>query len=367
MAIPKVNIGFSTGGLGVIRQFTGGSPGIIIPVAAAPVTHVMGTVKSYHTFDSLPAEFKTVQAIINYFLVADGVELFIMPVPTIKTIPLIYLLADTDAYAKKLVEASDKISFIGVVGINLLASVANSLVNAQALAASFVSKYRYITCIIPYSYKTADVTVDLTLGSSDRCGVLASYQGDEVGLILGKLAINPVSRNIGRVKDGSLPITACAVDGYTVPPLDVAKAMDVVETLNTKGLITIRTMVGKTGYYFTDDKLATIPGDYSNITNRRVIDKAAAITYDVYLNEVLDEAKVGTDGKLLPAYVAYLAGIIENAINGNMADEISGFSVYINPDQNVLSTSEIEIVLEITPFGYNRSLTVKLGLKNPNA
>jgi hypothetical protein len=367
MAIPKVSIEFSSGGLGVIRQFSGGSPGIIVPIATAPGSHAMGDVKSYTSFDDLPTEFKALPSLINYFKIADGVEVFVMPVPTTKTVQLIVDGADSDAYAKKLIEASDKISFIGVVGTLLQANIATALTNAQALCNGFVAKYRYVFALLPYSFKIADTPADLTLGSSDRAGLVVSYAGDEIGLILGKLAVNSVHRNIGRVKDGALPLDSCKLDGYETPALDVAKAMDKVAALHDKGYITIRTIVGKTGYYFTDDKLATAPGDYSNITNSRVIDKAAAIVYDVYLNEVLDEAKVGTDGKLLPAYVAYLTGIVENAINGNMADELNSFSVYINPDQNVLSTSKMNITLRIVPFGYIREIVIDLGFINPNA
>lgn len=370
MGIPKVDIEFASGGLGVIRKFTGGSPGIIVPIASAPVSHVMGDVKSYSSFDQLPTEFKSLQALVNYYKVAEGVELFIMPVPTAKAaaISSIVDLTDTDAYAKKMIEASDKISFIGVAGTLEFADLADAIANAQSLCASFVPKYRYTFVILPYSYNSdIDTPTDLTEGSADRVAVAISYGGDEIGLVLGKLAVNAVHRNIGRVKDGALPITVGIIDGYMSPAIDAAKAMDKVAELNDLGYIVVRTIVGKTGYYFCDDKLATIPGDYSNITNRRVIDKAASITYDVYINEVLDEIKVDKAGKLLPAYVAYMTGIVENAINGNMANEISSLSVYINPDQNVLSTSTIAISIRIVPFGYNREIVIDLGLTNPNA
>jgi len=275
MPLPKIDIEFSSGGLGVIREITGGSPAIIIPITTAPSSHAMGDVKSYSTFDSLPTEFKTVQALINYFKVAEGVEIFIMPVPTTKTVPLIVDATDTDAYAKKLIEADDKIRFIGVVGTLLQANLATALANAQSLCNGFINKYRYTFALLPYSFKIADTVTDLTLGSSDRVGVAVSYAGNEIGLLLGKLAVNTVQRNIGRIKDGALPISAAIVDGYESPALDVKKAMDRVATLHDKGYITIRTIVGKTGYYFSDDKLATAPGDYSNITGRRVIDKIA--------------------------------------------------------------------------------------------
>jgi len=361
MSLPKIDIEFSTGGLGVIREITGGSPAIIIPIATAPASHVMGDVKSYSSFDALPTEFKTVQALINYFKVAGGVEIFIMPVPTTKTVPLIVDATDTDGYAKKLIEADDKIRFIGVVGTLLQANLATALANAQSLCGGFVAKYRYTFAILPYSYKIADTVTDLTLGSSDRVGVAVSYQGDEIGLLLGKLAINTVQRNIGRVKDGALPISVAILDGYETTPLDVKKAMDRVATLHDKGYITIRTIVGKTGYYFSDDKLATAPGDYSNITGRRAIDKVAIITYDVYVNEILDDIQVGTDGKLIPAYIAYMTGIIENAVLGNMADELSGFSVYINPGQTPLTSGKIAITLRALPKGYNREIEINLG------
>jgi len=42
--------------------------------------------------------------------------------------------------------------------------------------------------------------------------------------------------------------------------------------------------------------------------------------------------------------------------------EISGYKNYINPDQQVLRNSKLEIVSKIVPVGTLREITVRIGL-----
>jgi hypothetical protein len=269
---------------------------------------------------------------------------------------------DVNHYAETLLDFDSKIRFIGCVdALSVSATdLAAVLAKAKTLGELYETKMRYISVIcFPYDYKEADdPATDLTLGTNKRVGVLVSNAGEEIGTLLGRLAKNPVQRNIGRVKDGAVALTSCLLDGTN--DVDVKDAMAKVATLNEKGYITLRTHIGRSGYYFTDDKIANLPGDYSNITNQRVIDKAAIIAYDVYLNEILDEVNV-IGGKLLPAYVAYMTRLIENQIDLQMAGQFSSRSVYINENQNPIVSGKINIVVRITPVGYTREITVNLG------
>jgi hypothetical protein len=41
--------------------------------------------------------------------------------------------------------------------------------------------------------------------------------------------------------------------------------------------------------------------------------------------------------------------------------ELSGFKIFINPDQDVLSTSKLIVTMKIVPVGVLREITVNLG------
>lgn len=42
--------------------------------------------------------------------------------------------------------------------------------------------------------------------------------------------------------------------------------------------------------------------------------------------------------------------------------EISGYEAYINPNQQVLRTSKLEVIVKIVPVGTLRKIEVKIGL-----
>ena len=48
-----------------------------------------------------------------------------------------------------------------------------------------------------------------------------------------------------------------------------------------------------------------------------------------------------------------------------MSDAISGFSAYVDPDQNVLGTSCLEVSLEIVPQVTLRKIVVNISFSNP--
>lgn len=60
--------------------------------------------------------------------------------------------------------------------------------------------------------------------------------------------------------------------------------------------------------------------------------------------------------------MAYLETVAGKALKDmEKAGELSGYSVEIDPEQNVLSTSEVEIVIRQVAVGVMRKVKVKIG------
>ena len=66
-------------------------------------------------------------------------------------------------------------------------------------------------------------------------------------------------------------------------------------------------------------------------------------------------------------YCKYLEQAIINQISGIMVAnrEISDVACFVDPQQNVLSSNKVKIVLRITPVGYATTIEVALGFYNP--
>lgn len=216
---------------------------------------------------------------------------------------------------------------------------------------------------------SADVK-SLSEEAYNRVGVVL---GDDVpnstgaclGTLAGRLSQIPVHRNVGRVRDGAL-----YPPGMYLGDREVGEASSLVAGLYDKAYITPRTYVGKSGYFFADDRLACkSTDDYAHITNRRVIDKAYRIAYDALLEYMLDEIEVNEDGTMQTGVIKSWQQSVENAINRSMtaAGELSsgdsgeGCECYIDAKQNVLAASKVEVVLRVRPYAYARYIDVQLG------
>ena len=223
-------------------------------------------------------------------------------------------------------------------------------------------------------FTSATDAPDLTSLAYNRVGVfigdvVTASKNAAVGTLAGRIAAAPVQRNIGRVADGALAPTEMFIGSS-----DVDQAMSVVDTLYSKGYICPRIYVGLPGYYLVDDHLAVAStDDYAHLTARRTVDKAARIAYLTLLQFLLDEIEVNTDGTMQQPVLKSWQAAVENAIDAQMsaAGELSvvdgsGCQFYIDPAQNVLSTSKVEGTLKVRPFGYAREIVVNIGFLTNN-
>lgn len=186
-----------------------------------------------------------------------------------------------------------------------------------------------------------------------------------IGLLAGRLASIPVHRNVGRVKDGAIKYSGeVYVGDESVNVANVGRYHD-------GGFITPRTYVGLSGYYFADDCMACDPtDDYAHLTARRTVDKAYRIAYQSLVQFMLDEIEVNEDGTMQNGVLKSWQQAVENAINRQMtakgelsATDGEGCVCFIDPTQNVLATSRIELTLKVRPYGYARFIDVNLGFQ----
>lgn len=245
---------------------------------------------------------------------------------------------------------------------------------AQALAEwACENKYAPFFTILPgLSYSgTASELADLSEYGYNRVGILigdtVSGSGDAcVGLLLGRIASIPVQRSIARVKTGAISETELYIGS-------VVAENGNPDVIHDAGYICPRTFVGKAGYFWSDDKLATSASDdYALIPRRRTIDKAFRIAYKTLIEELSDEIALTTDGKIPAQLCKSLEAVVESAIVTSMGENLGtdpddqtdkGVQCYIDPDQVVVSTSKVDVKLRVKPFGYLKYIDVYLGFK----
>lgn len=377
------------GQLGTVGESPDGLFALVCGAKAVAKNLELDKAYTLHTFDELaalgvtaennPRLYKHVKEF--YAEAEEGTKLVIFPVDKAKTFTE---LCDKDTgVIKELITAENgALRGIFVAGDGREATLTTNgldddlftaLSKAQQLA-EWATTSLYAPLFIVFEgrgYKGGSVK-DLHKEAYNRVGILIgdtvkASEGAAVGMMAGRLTTLPVQRNIARVKNGALkPIE------MFIGEKPVEENASAVSDLYDAGYITPRKYVGKAGYFFTDDRLACEQtDDYAHITARRTIDKAYRIAYAALLDLMMDELAVNEDGTLQHGIIMAWQQMMENAVNRAMtavgelsADENgAGCKAYIDPTQNVLATSKIELVLKVRPFGYARYVDVKLGFQ----
>ena len=225
-----------------------------------------------------------------------------------------------------------------------------------------------------YANGSATDLTDLGEGSQNRVGIVVGQPmaegtayGSLVAVALGRVAKLSVQTHIGRVRDGALTVTAATVDG-TVDMTDAD-----VDTLNNKGYITLTTYVGRSGYFFCDDHLATsVKDDYHSLARRRVVDKAYRIAYDTLLDHLKEEVACNSDGTIVAAVAKAWEADVVTAVynqmtsNGELGSDPAdskdkGVRCTVDTVQNVVSTSKVKVTIGVKPYGYAKYIEASLG------
>lgn len=385
--LPKVTIDYGNGALGQTIASADGLLCLVVCGAAAVAdTFSLATHYSIRKLADLEPLGVTVEnnALLHktvkefYAEAPEGTKVFIIGFPT--TLKMSDVLNKENPYLKNVIEATNgELRGLVVTSVpsqaptvenGLDSDIPTALLNAQALGEwARTARYAPLFVIIDglnFNGNAGDLT-DLKTHSYYRTAVvIGSTEPDSanqaVGLVAGRIARVSVERNIGRVADGALKVLKMYAGTEPIESADT-------ETIYEKAYITFRTFTGTAGYFIADDLTATKEmDDYNHLTAVRTIDKASRIAYAVLVQQLLDKVQVKNDGTMLHPVIVSWQQIIENAIGSNMtsrgelsADNDNGVKVFIDPSQNVLATSTINVEVRVRPFGYARYIKVMLG------
>lgn len=200
-----------------------------------------------------------------------------------------------------------------------------------------------------------------------------------IGAVLGALSKANVHESIGWVEKQNLVSTAYAkaLTGDTQKALELdtpafcdgSKLGDYtpaqVQAIHDKGYIFLTKYTGTTGTFFNDSFTATaLTSDYAYLENNRTIDKAIRGINKALLPKVSGPAYVEPEsGKLDFSTIKSLEALADDVLSQMKKDgELSGYKVSINPNQQVLRTSKLEVVIKLVPVGTLREIIVKIGL-----
>jgi hypothetical protein len=182
-----------------------------------------------------------------------------------------------------------------------------------------------------------------------------------IGNCLGCVSKAAVNESIAWVQKFPLGLT---MPGFITGELVKEVTTTELNLLNDKQLIFVRTHVGISDSYYNDSFTLDLPtSDYAFIENTRTMDKATRGIRSNLLPHLNSPLYVDADsGKLRADTVAALETIAGRALDDmEKAGELSGYKVEINPEQNVLVTSELEIQIKNVAVGVMRKVLIKIG------
>ena len=390
MALPGVTIELMSGGLGRVSATDDGVAGLLLTGTAVGSTLVLN--KHYQLSTTRDLDTLGVTAENNplvdhevrsfYAQAGDGSELHLL---VVSEASVLEDMCDPSAGSPlcKLIEGAG--GRIRIVGVNRLIGEEESpdtsqgidgdaiaaAASAQQCAESYAEKIMPFRLFLPAAKWTGEAGTYKPSGSSyNRVAMVLASEGElagqypaAIGMVLGRAAKLEPQQDLGRVKSGSL-----AADGYFTDGSNFLEKQGLAESLNDAGFIFFMHYPSKNGCYLNGCPMAcAATDDYAVLNNGRVIDKAMVVCYDTYISEIMDNVVVDADGKLSSGVCTSFEAMVENAVASLMDGQISSFSAYVDPDQNILSTSRLEIECTIVPLGVAKNIHVKLGFSNPAA
>ena len=268
--------------------------------------------------------------------------------------------------------AGGRLRQVGVFNSTLLAAATlkttlDSL-DAQNMPLSVVSTYSgKLLTFSSFSDLTANINCrHSVLIGCDFNTTLAAELGDFayygcLGACIGAISKALVSECIGWVSKFPLGFESPAIiNGNLMRNLSENEQ----KTLNGYRYIFVRTFVGDSDCYFNDSHTCDVESsDYAYIENVRSIDKATRGIRKQLLPYVNAPLKVdASTGKLDSTMVAFYESTAAHAVEDmQKAGELSGGKVTIDPEQNILATSTLNIVVKLVPVGVMREIVVTIG------
>lgn len=182
-----------------------------------------------------------------------------------------------------------------------------------------------------------------------------------IGVALGTLSKAAVHQCIAWVKNFPSGISMPALgDGTLVRTIDKGE----LEKLDANRYLFLNNVVGVAGSYWNDSHTMDSPtSDYAAIESVRTMDKAVRGIRTYLTPELGGNVYIDPDtGKLQSYTVSHLETTANIPLEEmEKAGELSGYKAEIDAEQDVLSTSTIEVTVKNVPVGVVRKFKVKIG------
>lgn len=241
----------------------------------------------------------------------------------------------------------------------------------QAVCTDLEETYRPLSTIFTGDYSLyADMTEipDMLTEGQYNVSVCVSKDVnkniDAGAALLGCISRAKVSTNVGWVEQFNLTEGSHYSQIELVTGEQLSSLTESAQgALNNKGLISIRDFVDYQGVYFMDSYTLDLGNsDYHYIENVRTIDKSIRQARVILLPDLNRPLLVNDDGTIPEDLISYFTGKINNVLQIMVNnEELSAYRVTINPLQNVLSTSELNVSMSLVPVGVARKINVKVG------
>lgn len=251
-----------------------------------------------------------------------------------------------------------------------LEAVADSLDTENAplstLYAPLVSNYKNL----PNNLATSNPRVSVVIAQAGSGTGAELYKSKDnktkatvsaIDVALGTLSKAAVHQCIAWVKNFPSGISMPALgDGTLVRTIDKGE----LEKLDTNRYLFLNNVVGVAGSYWNDSHTMDSPtSDYAAIESVRTMDKAVRGIRTYLTPELGGNVYIDPDtGKLQSYTVSHLETTANIPLEEmEKAGELSGYKAEIDAEQDVLSTSTIEVTIKNVPVGVVRKFKVKIG------
>ena len=201
-----------------------------------------------------------------------------------------------------------------------------------------------------------------------------------IGACMGAIARAKVHESIAWVEKQNMVSTMYSGAGFGKTAQSLARELDVaalvdgtlmtdllhtdLDVMSDKRYLFLRKHVGQAGSYWNDSFSADKPeSDYGYIENNRIVDKAVRGIYKALLPHLSGPIRVdASTGKISVGTITFLETLAEDTLVRMERDgELSGFKVIIDPNQSILGTSKLAVVVKLIPVGVLREIKVSIG------
>lgn len=268
----------------------------------------------------------------------------------------------------------DGLTTLTAENVTLLQAKADALDinNAPAVvgyAPSLKSGYQALPTNIATAAPRVSVIIAQPGGTNDTGALLFAEASNKttknavscIGVWLGHVSAAAVHESISWVKKFPSGISLPALsDGTEVRNIDKAW----LERLDTARYLFLTPIVGVSGSYWNDShNMDAAISDYNAIELVRTMDKACRGIRTYLTPELGGNVYIeASTGKLQSYTVAHLETTANKALEDmEKAGELSGYQASVDPEQDVLATSTVEVVIKNVPVGVIRKIKVKIG------